>query len=415
MFNRILTAVAMLVVAAAPLAAQAPARSDAAATPGWEAWLGCWRAGGETSLGDRYVCVLPGADAASVRMVTVEDGAIGDETVLRADGAARAVDEGGCTGQESAHWSRDGRRVFVRTELDCNGVHRVSTGTLAFVAENEWIDAQALTVAGRHAARSIRYRAVRPDDVPAVVAPLLPGDRALAREAARLRAAAPLQLEDVVEAAGLVAPPALEALIAARQHGFALDGRTLASLEVAGVPTSVLDVMIALSYPQRFAVEQPRSAAPASRGAQWPQYGLAVDCWDVGYLDLHYRPDCAYMFRYSRYGSYGARSGYSPWGYDPYGWRYNQPIVVIVRPEEPGTGSGSLSRGRGYTREGGTPTSGTARPRSEGSQAAPQPSRGAAGASNTGSTGSSAGSSSGSSSDTGRTARPRTGGGDPEQ
>jgi hypothetical protein len=406
--TRTLAAFALLLVA--PASGGAPA-----VAPTWDAWLGCWRAVGEASLGEGVVCVLPGGDAASVRIVTIEGGEPAGETVLRADGIARAVDEGGCTGQESAYWSRDGRRVFVRTELDCNGVRRVSTGALAFVAENEWIDAQALTVGEQHAARAIRYRAIRAESTPQAVAALLPDGRDLAREAARLRAAAPLQLDDVIEAADVIAPPALEALLAARQQDFGLDARTLVRLEQAGVPTSVIDVMIALSYPRSFAVEQPRSAPPAYYGGGvLPYYGYGADCYDVRYSDLRWRPDCAYMFRYSRYGSrYGM--GYSPWGYDPYGWRYGQPVVVIVRPEtEPATGGG-LVRGRGYTRDGGTQSSGTAAPRSgSGSSSA-----GAQGSSNrpaaapaatSGSSGSSTGSS------TGRTAKPRTsGGGDPEQ
>jgi hypothetical protein len=415
--TRTLAAFALLLVAALPMraAAQAPVSASAVA-PTWDAWLGCWRAVGEEALGDGVVCVLPGDDATSVRIVTVEGGELAGETMLRADGIARAVDEGGCTGQESAYWSRDGRRVFVRTELDCNGVRRVSTGALAFVAENEWIDAQALAVGEQHAARSIRYRAIRAESTPQAVAALLPADRDLAREAARLRAAAPLQLDDVIEAAGVIAPPALEALLAARQQGFGLDARTLVRLEQAGVPTSVIDIMIALSYPRSFAVEQPRSAPPAyGGGAMLPYYGYNTDCYDVRYSDLRWRPDCAYMFRYSRYG-YGSRygMGYSPWGYDPYGWRYGQPVVVIVRPEPApgaGTGSGGLVRGRGYTRDGGTQSSGTAAPRSgsgsssAGAQGSSSPPA-AAPATTSGSSGSS----------TGRTAKPRTsGGGDPEQ
>jgi hypothetical protein len=425
MRTRRLVVMAGFLVALAPGVAwaAAPGGDDTGQPAAWDAWYGCWRATGEASLGAGVVCVLPGDDASTIRIVTVEDGAVAGESVLRADGVSRAVDDGGCTGEERAHWSRDGRRVFVRTELDCGGVQRVSTGVLALIAENEWIDAQALTVAGQHAARSIRYRAVRPEAVPDVVASDLPQGRRLALEAARLQAAAPLELEDIIEAAGTVAPPALEALLAARQQGYRMDARTLVRLEAERVPSSVIDLMVALSYPRTFTVQAQQ--APGATAGVVPWFDTAPgrsawvnDCSDVWYGDLRYRPECAYLFRYSRYGyGYGSRWGYSPWGYDPYGWNYGTTPVVIIGTQQPGPAEsgGSLTRGQGYTRGGGAST-GTARSRSE-------PGRSSAGAASSpssspstssGST-SSGSSSSGSGSDTGRTAQPRPGGGGGEQ
>jgi hypothetical protein len=425
MKTRTLLAMAGLFVLGAPAGAQtAPlaATGGGASVPTWDAWYGCWRPAGDDSMGAGIICILPGADAATVRIVTVEDDAIAGETSLRADGVARSADEGGCTGHERAYWSRDGQRVFVRTELDCNGVQRVSTGVLALISEVEWIDAQALTVGEQHAARAIRYRAVRSESVPDVVAADLPTGRALASETARLRASAPLDVDAVVEAAGAVAPPALEALLAARQQGFDLDARTLVRLERAGVPASVIDVMIALSYPRSFAVEQPNYVM-TEPGVAWgtsrARYGYGMDCSDVFYADLRYRPECAYLFRYSRYGyTYGSRYGYgySPWGYDPYGWRYGSgPVVVIVRPDPTDDMSGTVVRGQGYTRGTGGQSTGTARPRSGAqSSGTAAPSRPAAATSSGSSAGSSATTSSGTS--TGRTAKPRpAGGGEQEQ
>jgi hypothetical protein len=429
MKTRTLLAIAGLVVLVAPAGAvAAPLSAAAGATaerngsvPTWDAWYGCWRPVGDDALGAGIVCILPGADATTARMVTVEDGVIAGETSLRADGVARSADEGGCTGHERAYWSRDGQRVFVRTELDCNGVQRVSTGVLALISEVEWIDAQALTVGDQHAARAIRYRAVRSESVPEVVAADMPAGRALARETARLRASAPLDLDAVVEAAGVVAPPALEALLAARQQGFDLDARTLIRLERDGVPAPIIDLMIALSYPRSFAVEQPNYVL-TEPGVAWgtsrARYGYGMDCSDVFYADLRYRPECAYLFRYNRYGyTYGSRYGYSPWGYDPYGWRYGSgPVVVIVRPDPSDDMSGTVVRGQGYTRGTGGQSTGTAQPRSGTRSSAgtsTAPSRPAA----TTSSGTSAGSSTtGSGTSTGRTAKPRpAGGGDQEQ
>jgi hypothetical protein len=419
MRTRTLLAMAGLLVLAAPAGAHAAPVAATVGVPTWDAWYGCWRPVGDDSMGAGIVCILPGADASAVRVVTVEDGAIAGETSLRADGVGRSADEGGCTGRESAYWSRDGQRIFVRTELDCNGVERISTGVLAMISDSEWIDAQALTVGDQHAARSIRYRAVRAENIPEVVATDLPAGRALARETARMRAAAPLDLDAVVEAAGAVAPPALEALLAAVQHGFDLDARTLVRLEREGVPPSVLDLMIALSHPRRFAVQEPTyvmtEPGVAWGGASHARYGYSMDCRDVFYSDLRYRPECAYMFRYNRLGyGYGSRYGYSPWGYDPYGWRYGTgPVVVIVRPDPSEDMSGTLVRGQGYTRGTGGQSTGTAQPRAGSGRssagAASTPARPAATSSGTSSGTSTTTTTSGT--NTGRTARPRPAGG----
>lgn len=366
--------------AAAPPPAAAVDDSWQAAGPGWSAWYGCWRQTDAGATDDSLVCVLPGESAASVRVATLVDGVIADETVIHADGVARPVEEGGCTGAATASWSRDGRRVFVRSEFDCGGLARVSTGVLAMIAENEWIDVQALTVAGQHAARSVRYRAVRVEDTPPVVAGLLPQDRRLVQETARLQASAPLDVAAVVEASAALPPPAVEALLAARQQGFSMSASMLAQLERQQVPPTVIDMMVALSYPDRFAVqERPRSAASAAdmmaQSAWRPaRAGMIEECYDPFFMQTRYRGACdSGLFQgsvYRRYGydtryGYGTRYGYSPWGYDPYGWRDGRdPIVVIISPGDTESTRGEVVKGRGYSNPGGT-TARDARPRAQ--------------------------------------------------
>jgi hypothetical protein len=414
--SKVLIPLAALALVAAPASAATPAGTDAVrAETGWSAWLGCWRPMGDDAPLNAMVCVVPGEAAGSVRMISLEDGSVAGEAVLHADGTPRRVEDGGCTGSERAVWSQDGRRVFLRTELDCDGVRRVSTGVLAMIAENEWVDIQAMEVAGQHATRSVRYRAVRADQVPEAVASLLPAERSLVREAARLHASAPLEAADVVEATSHTAAPVLEALIAMRQRGFGLNARTLVELERQGVPASVLDMMIAVSYPQRFAVQE-SSREPRMEDATWARPGAAAfaDCRDPYTYRRLTRLECERLALYG-YGSglgygYGSnRFGYSPWGYDPYGWRYgSQPIVVIVQPEREER-QGQMVRGQGYTAPAGSSSSGrSAQPRTEPARPAAGSSGAAAPASATSGSGSST-----SGESTGRRAvpRPTTGGG----
>lgn len=396
-------AAALMLAAAVTAVASAPTAATQAQA-GWDAWIGCWQQLGPGSSGEQLVCVLPGSDAQSVRMATVEGGVITDETVVRADGMARPVDDEGCTGSETASFSRDQRRIFTRAELDCRGVRRVSTGVLAMISADEWVDAQAVTVAGQAGARTVRYGAVPRAELPASIAAALPSEQPMALEAARMQAAVDLAVDDVIEAAAHIDAPALEALLGATQQGFPLDARMVTRLADSGVATSTIDVMIALSYPSRFAVQE--------RGEQDAAYERGVDrgmamraeCYDP-YVSRRYRASC-YGLGYGSvyYDGYG-RYGYSPWGYDRYGWHYGSSPIIIVQPQ-PGTPAprgGTVVKGRGFT-SGDQPSRGQAQPRSQ-----PSTDRSSASGTSSGSSASTPSTSSGSS--TGRTARPRSGGG----
>jgi hypothetical protein len=399
----------MFVHALVPLAALLAAAPVTPPDGSWLAWHGCWRTVGEDAP-EQVVCMLPGADPAEVRLRIIEQGAVTEQALVRTDGTPRTVQEGGCTGTETGRWSRDGRRVFIRAELDCQGVRRVSSAVLAMVAENEWVDVQTVTVAGQHSSRTRRYRAITGASMPADIRAALDDGRELVRESARLQASAPLEIEDVIEATSQLPAPGVEALLAARQHGFGLDARKLVQLEQARVPSSVIDVMVALSYPQSFAVREPdadmrRQPTYRPGTAGWPD-----DCYDDRYFSYGRRPlysrygRLGYDSCYDRYG-YGWGSRYGSWNDSYYGWRGGGgPVVVIVRPvddEGEARQPGQAIKGRGYTRGSGSSDGGSARPRSTAGSA---DSGGSAGSKPTTSTGSSGTS-------TGRTAKPRTGGG----
>jgi hypothetical protein len=377
-----------------------PGRAEAQS---WSAFEGCWRAAGDA--GGQVVCILPAEEPLAARIVTVTGDQV-EETLLRADGVARAVQEGGCAGTEKAFFSADGRRVYTHTELECAARPRVSTGVMSMLSPTEWIDAQAITVAGQHAARSLRYSAADRAEIPVGLLAQLPTDRQMAREVARMDAAAPLDVEAVVEASRVLAAPALEELLAARGHGFGLDARGLLALKHQGVSASTIDLMVALSYPQRFAVRD-RAADPSRLASPGAYAGTAMgarECYDPFWGWRTSMTGSCYGYGYgSAYNSYGYRR-YSPYGYDGFGWS-SGPTYVIVNPREEGQPgeSGTVTRGDGYTRGTAQPTRG-ATPRGS---SGPQPSASPSPTVNTSPGSSSGGSSGGSGSSEPRTAKPR--------
>jgi hypothetical protein len=378
--------------------------------PGWQAWHGCWELTGDGVPADRLVCMLPGASTSDVRLVNVTGGFVTGESVIRADGTPRAMEEGGCTGHEVAQWSQDGRRVFLRAELDCDGFRRVTSGIIAMVSEREWVDIRAATIMDQHLARTQRYRAVPADRAPEALRPLLDEARPMALQTARFVAAMPMGMAEVVEASRRMPTPAVQALLAARGDRLGINGRNLVQLADAGVPAEVIEVMVALAYPDHFNVRQPALPNPLDVAAPPRVASRTYECYDPYTRRWVYGRSCDDRYGYGRYGfgpwdTWGTSWGYGGWAGGGY---VGGGTVIIVEPRQPER-QPELVRGAGYTR-GSADARGTATPRSGAPGSSPT------GAASSTSTGTSTGSSgAGSSTSTGdsptRTAVPRTGGG----
>jgi uncharacterized membrane protein YgcG len=152
-----------------------------------------------------------------------------------------------------------------------------------------------------------------------------------------------MSLADVKEASGKVAAEILQAALVEMRGGFDLNGKRLIELEDAGVQRGVIDLMVALTFPERFVVERPTGRQ--SSGSWWTPMGYD-DLWPYFAQPYFYSPF---------YSSYYAPFGYHYWGYLHPGYYYGPGYVVI----DPGTGGDSSSPqpsgagrvvdGRGYT------------------------------------------------------------------
>jgi hypothetical protein len=369
---------------------------------GFTAFVGCWEpldADEQAGL----LCFRPAG--AGVEMFNVVDGEVVSTEQIMPDGSPRPVSAEGCTGFESASFSEDGLRVFTRTEFTCGDDIRAGSGVMSFIAPTQWIDVRSLEVEGEPVAWVQRYRVADADALAAQGMDDPAGfDRTLVR-AMRTRAAQNIDVADVEEAATLVEARAVEVWVATHETRLELSGSELVRLVEAGVPESVIDVMVAVSYPERFALT-PQGVAEADRLAARGGYPVGYGRGFRSYLWApYYRPFGFGYYGYSPFGYYGYGLGGYYGGY--YGYR---PATVIVQPVSPAS-SGRMVPGRGYTRGSSNVGSGDASPRSSVGGPAPSSSRSggdSARGSSGGSSGGSASPSSGSSgSSTGRTAQPR--------
>jgi len=345
-------------VFALPLGAQAVGEGRVPlADTRWAAFVGCWESVDGAQEGEAGVlCVRPAAGG--VEMFSIREGDVRTSDLLVADGERRPIQAEGCVGWEEVAFSVDGRRAFTRSAYTCDGVTQSGTGVLALVSPTQWVDVRAIEVDGERTSWVQRYRLVGLDraagegvDDPGF------GMEAGAR-AARTAAHRGVGFAEVEEASRRVDEGAVVGWLANRPEGFSPTAGDLVALADAGVPESVIDVVVAKSFPETFRVDAEGEAAravredpraPLHQGARRPIYfgprvpfGFRMIGYGYGYV-----PADAFFYGY----------GY---GYPGY-WGY-RPGAVIIERRAPGP-QGRMIRGQGYTRPSGGGDGSTAVPR----------------------------------------------------
>ena len=317
----------------------------------WLPWMGCWLLWEEqvdqgaedgAEFPDRTaVCLTPANDGRGARLVARSDSDVLVERTLVADGVRQALTEGDCTGWERREWSDDGRRLFTRGEIRCGGDEpRHMSGISLLANRSTWVDIQSVSVGDRGHMEIRRYNPARDAEMSDDIRlPATPG----AIRDARQSIAGSLTVSSVREAAAKAESAVVEALLTETQPRLALDSATLIELDDAGVDGSVIDVLVALAYPDRFVVERRRGGGRGGGGLGWG----GLDPYSPMYGGRYWAP-----FGYSSLGWYGYDTWRNAYWYDPYyynGW--GRPGGLIGDVGDSGErGSGRIVEGIGYTR-----------------------------------------------------------------
>lgn len=322
------------------------------------AWQGCWHADGDASTA--MLCIVPSSEG--VRMVSLLNGQARSEETLVPDNVARAVSQEGCAGTRRARWSDDRRRIYVMSEMKCGDeVTRRVTGIMSMRAPDHWISVNAVTSGSQTITTVMHYREAG-IGVPQEFKAQLSANK-LARETARVAASEQLDLTDVSEAVKVVDAQAVENWLTAMNQEFDLDGRKLVALADAGVPSGVIDVLVAVSNPDAFAVRTVirRDEDDYYRRRGRPGIGSCYDPWDDPWIGT-----MGYGYGYRRCGGY-----YPAWGRGGYGGYYGTPVIIVRGPVE--NSRAKVTR-KGYTR--GDSDRGVTSTRAPGSTDSPSPGSG---------------------------------------
>jgi hypothetical protein len=303
-FFRAALPLAGLVLAAGAARAQGTLENT---DPKWHAFLGCWATSSPGYKGPT-VCLLPTDSAHRVEIVAVSNDSILSRSTVTANGQKVRVSREGCTGWESATWSQDERRLFTRAEFTCggSGTPQVSTGMYAMNRGEAFTRVEGVRTRGASRARVVNFEWVDTVRVPKEIAARLPMLGGMRIDAARVEASADLTTANVVEATQHVDADVVEAWIGNRGQSFNVSARDLRTLRDAKVPTDVIDMMVAVSYPKVFVVQP--GMAPDARVPQ-PNTTRGMSSMDRLALEREMRLRSAFafgwgdmLFPYSGYG-----------------------------------------------------------------------------------------------------------------
>ena len=348
-----------LTIAAAACLAGAVAKADAQTTAPATAqtmdarftgWLGCWRLEDDIAGTGARMCITP--DRSGVRLQTLVGTHRGIDELVIADGVTRSIVDPDCKGSEIAEWSNDGQRVFRTTDVTCSNEGKRTIKSVAFLAPGPmWINVQHVSgETGTANVRAQRYRR-------AVNQTLADGSKAAQPTASASPGDTRWSIEDVIEASNKLPAEALQAALADVKQKFNISKKTLLTLDEAGVPDSVIDLMVALTFPNRFIVE--RAAGPSmpvgvSTGGGWydpfmsPMWsGQLASCYSPGgYGYRSYYNACGpYYYGYNTFSPYGSYYPYYD-NYYPNSW---VPVGSGGGDVTTPSGAGRVVNGRGYT------------------------------------------------------------------
>lgn len=348
-----------MVLAVALSAIPAAASAQASSVNPWLPFMGCWIEVEAPEAGAPVTCLVPAKGGAEILTATAEE--VLERRLLVADGEERPVDASGCRGVEASETSSDGLRIYTRSTLSCEGgIERTTRGIVAMVSPDEWIDVRALAVGDGSVSWVKRYRAAPESRVNA--AALTDAERAglervmhsrdMAMETARMAASSTPSVEQVIDAHAHTDAEAVRAWIAEQNAPMRLDADRLLRLADAGVSSEVIDVLVAVSHPERFATGREPDVAMGQQRRGYDSYIPLM--FDPFYYDPYY-----YRGQYYRYGL-----GYNSWS-RPYG---GGPGVIVVQPVSPRPDAhpGRLVKGKGYTRGGDAASAPRAVPRGSG-------------------------------------------------
>ena len=322
----------------------------------WLPWLGCWQLSEEEfqssdgtaplelesqEVRERTsVCLT--MNGPEVKMTVSEGDQLLVERAINANGTRRDIVDNECRGWEENRWSRDGHRLFTKSEIRCDDMPtRILSGISFLTSTSNWVDVQFVEM-GDHQQLEVRRYNPSKSNIGGNIGGALGTAAAIQSSAisqARRESAEPPDMADVMEASRSTAVRAVEALLVETEPQLSLNSNALVGLDDAGLNHDIIDLLVAQSFPDRFVIERRgrRGTWSSRQAGNFRGFGGFGGFYDpIWYSDL-------YPYYITPLGSRYWGGRYNPYFY---GSTVMSPFVIIPNLQ----GSARAVNGSGYTR-----------------------------------------------------------------
>ena len=322
----------------------------------WLPWLGCWQLSEEEfqspdgtaplelesqEVRERTsVCLT--MNGPEVKMTVSEGDQLLVERAINANGTRRDIVDNECRGWEENRWSRDGHRLFTKSEIRCDDMPtRILSGISFLTSTSNWVDVQFVEM-GDHQQLEVRRYNPSKSNTGGNIGGALGTAAAIQSSAisqARRESAEPPDMADVMEASRSTAVRAVEALLVETEPQLSLNSNALVGLDDAGLNHDIIDLLVAQSFPDRFVIERRgrRGTWSSRQAGNFRGFGGFGGFYDpIWYSDL-------YPYYITPLGSRYWGGRYNPYFY---GSTVMSPFVIIPNLQ----GSARAVNGSGYTR-----------------------------------------------------------------
>jgi hypothetical protein len=257
----LLLGVALVLLISLPVVTRASEQPDTASYEKLDTrllpWIGSWRLvankvnSSESELVQEFLLTIsPGSSEKSITMKGYRDETPLAEEVVIVDGLRHQLTDDRCTGWYQYSWSENGKRLLFNSESTCPGNPlRIISGMSIFDGNGCWLDIQLLDNGADKATNTRKYRNVDNDSV------TLSAINANRISSSRSAASKGFSISEIIELSSKVESEVLEAALLEMGKPFPINSENLAHMADSRVPSRVIDLMVALSFPDKFYVQ----------------------------------------------------------------------------------------------------------------------------------------------------------------
>jgi len=366
LFDLLLLGVALMLFISLPVVTRASEQPDAESYEKLDTrllpWIGSWRLvsdkvnSSESELEkDFLLTISPGSNENTITMKGYRDDTPLAEEVIIVDGLRHQLIDDKCTGWYEYSWSENGKRLLFNSESICPGdPPRLISGMSIFDDNGYWLDIQLLRNGVEKATNIRKYRNVDNDSV------TLSAINANRISSSRSAVSKDFSINEIIKLSSKVESEVLEAALLETGKSFPINSKKLRHIADSEVPARVVNLMVALSFPEKFDVQG--KAISLARGTgirkeyQYFRTPYNYCSYNRNYFPWHWASSTCVPYGYSYLGWYAEPERYYPLWTWPYYYTGGGGGAREID-------NGRLISGRGYTSRNSESSSRRARPR----------------------------------------------------